>query len=163
MSREYIAKALKRLRDQSGLTANQVGVLVGKSGKTVNAWENGRGQPDAEILMQLCDIYRVNDILAEFRESPSISQITESKIEKSPAISDEALMIAERFDSLSDTNKFVVRTLVLNMSDNNDLLSGRSLILKAARDGALTMEFITREEEKTRAAALENLPSVESK
>ena len=68
MSRETIAKALKRLREQSGLTANQVGALVGKSGKTVNAWENNRGQPDAEMLMNLCDIYNVADILAEFRE-----------------------------------------------------------------------------------------------
>lgn len=68
MSRETIAKALKRLRLQSGLTADQVGKLVGRSGKTVNAWENNRGQPDAEMLMLLCDIYNVSDILAEFRE-----------------------------------------------------------------------------------------------
>lgn len=73
MSRESIAKALKRLREQSGLTADQVGALVGKSGKTVNAWENNRGQPDAEILIQLCDIYNVEDILAEFRESAEAS------------------------------------------------------------------------------------------
>lgn len=70
MSRETIAKVLKRLRDQSGLTADQVGASVGKSGKTVNAWENNRGQPDAEILIKLCDIYNVSDILAEFRETP---------------------------------------------------------------------------------------------
>lgn len=70
MSRETIAKVLKRLREQSGLTADQVGALVGKSGKTVNAWENNRGQPDAEILIKLCDIYSVSDILAEFRETP---------------------------------------------------------------------------------------------
>ncbi len=68
MSRETIAKALKRLRLQSGLTAKQVGDILGKSGKTVNAWENNRGQPDAEMLMSLCDIYNVSDILAEFRE-----------------------------------------------------------------------------------------------
>lgn len=68
MSRETIAKSLKRLREQSGLTADQVGAMVGKSGKTVNAWENNRGQPDAEILIQLCDIYKVDNILDEFRD-----------------------------------------------------------------------------------------------
>lgn len=67
MSRKDIAAALKRLREGSGLTANEVGALVGKSGKTVNAWENNRGQPDAEMLMKLCDIYHVKDILSEFR------------------------------------------------------------------------------------------------
>lgn len=66
MSKEYIASVLKRLRLQSGLTANEVGKLVGKSGKTVNGWENARSQPDAEILLQLCDIYNVDNILQEF-------------------------------------------------------------------------------------------------
>lgn len=66
MSRDYIASTLRRLREATGLTADQVGELVGKSGKTVNAWENNRGQPDAEMLMTLCDIYHVENILAEF-------------------------------------------------------------------------------------------------
>ena len=66
--REYIAQKLRQLRQKSGLTASEVGKLVGKSGKTVNAWENNHGQPDAEILIKLCDIYKVDDILSEFRE-----------------------------------------------------------------------------------------------
>ena len=68
MSRETIAKALKRLRLQSGFTAGEVGRKIGKSGKTVNAWENNHGQPDAEILIQLCDIYNVDNILKEFTD-----------------------------------------------------------------------------------------------
>ena len=71
MSREYIANVLKRLRKAKGYTADQVGELIGKSGKTVNAWENNHGQPDAEMLMMLCDIYEVKDILNEFRETPN--------------------------------------------------------------------------------------------
>lgn len=82
MSRETIAKALKRLREKSGLTATQVGEILGKSGKTVNAWENNRGQPDAETLMLLCDIYGVADILAEFREEPAEEPILLSEHEK---------------------------------------------------------------------------------
>ncbi len=81
MSRETIAKVLKRLREQSGLTADKVGKMVGKSGKTVNAWENNRGQPDAEMLMLLCDIYNVSDILAEFRDD-SKEPFTVSEHEK---------------------------------------------------------------------------------
>lgn len=56
--------------------------MVGKSGKTVNAWENNRGQPDAEILMQLCDIYNVGDILAEFRDDSSEPPFALSEKEK---------------------------------------------------------------------------------
>ena len=74
MSRDYIAHALKRLRETTGLTADEVGAKLGKSGKTVNAWENGRGQPDAEILIKLCSIYRVNNLLAEFDEENNIQK-----------------------------------------------------------------------------------------
>lgn len=72
MSRERIAKVLKRLRVESGLTAKEVGEKIGKSGKTVSAWENNHGQPDAELLIALCDIYDVDDILKEFREEKTI-------------------------------------------------------------------------------------------
>lgn len=82
MSRETIAKVLKKLRMQSGLTADQVGELLGKSGKTVNAWENNRGQPDAEALMMLCDIYKVQNILEEFKDIPEKKQILPSKKEE---------------------------------------------------------------------------------
>ena len=69
MSREYIAQKLKELRLRSGFTSDEVGKRIGKSGKTVNAWEHNHGQPDAETLIALCDIYEVDDILSEFRET----------------------------------------------------------------------------------------------
>ena len=67
MSREQIANALKRLRKTSGLTADEVGKEVGKTGKAVNAWENNRGQPDIETLIKLSDIYRTENILRSWR------------------------------------------------------------------------------------------------
>lgn len=80
MSREQISKSLKRLRENTGLTADEVGALVGKSGKTVNAWENNRGQPDAEMLIKLCDIYKVDNILEEFKGSKlnTVNQLLDS-------------------------------------------------------------------------------------
>lgn len=61
-----IPNALKRLREMSGFTINEVGEIVGKSGKTVSAWENGRGQPDIETLITLSHLYNVNNILSVF-------------------------------------------------------------------------------------------------
>ena len=54
MSREYIASVLKRLRAEQGMTADEVGEIIGKSGKTVSGWENSRCQPDADLLLKLC-------------------------------------------------------------------------------------------------------------
>ena len=81
MSREHIAKVLKELRLKSGLTAKEVGDMIGKSGKTVSAWENNHGQPDAELLIALCDIYEVDDILKAFRED-DVETIALSEHEK---------------------------------------------------------------------------------
>ncbi len=82
MSKEYISEVLKRLRLKSGLTADEVGKLVGKSGKTVNGWENSRSQPDAEIFLKLCDIYNVDDILYEFKEI--INEVKKIKFNLTP-------------------------------------------------------------------------------
>lgn len=62
-AREYMAKRLQYLRKRSGLTVDEVGSAVGKSGKTVSAWEVGRGQPDADILVALCQLFnaRISD------------------------------------------------------------------------------------------------------
>ncbi len=112
MSREYIASVLKRLREKSGLTADQVGEMIGKSGKTVNAWENNRGQPDAEILMQLCSIYNVKNILAEFNPNSEQDDIVLSKHEK-------ALIIAYR-------SNFAMQSAVdklLGIEDLNEAIS----------------------------------------
>lgn len=100
MSKKYIADTLKRLREAVGLTTTQVGDIIGKSGKTVSAWENGRGQPDAEILIQLCNIYKVNNLLAEFDET--------DMLKNESAVSDAEISMIKKYRSLDSYGKNVV-------------------------------------------------------
>ena len=74
MVRTTLAAKLKDFRTRAGLTINEVGDRIGKSGKTVSAWECGRGQPDADMLLALCDLYGVGSI-AEFygEQQPAFS------------------------------------------------------------------------------------------
>ena len=64
--RKVLADTLKRYRKAAGLSCVDVGKIVGKSDKTVDAWEHGRGQPDAEMLLQLCELYNVESISVFF-------------------------------------------------------------------------------------------------
>lgn len=57
--RAQIAKNIKRFRTNCGMNVDEVGAAVGKSGKTVSAWEVGRGQPDADTLIELCKLFHV--------------------------------------------------------------------------------------------------------
>lgn len=64
--RQNFADTLKRYRKAAGLSCLEVGGIVGKSDKTVDAWEHGRGQPDAEMLLRLCELYNVESISVFF-------------------------------------------------------------------------------------------------
>ena len=121
MSREYIAQTLKRLRLQSGLTADEVGALINKSGKTVNAWENNRGQPDAEILIKLCDIYKVDNILNEFQKNkPNDISLTvhEKKVIIAYRNKPEMQQAVDRLLEVEEKEKFISLPSAAR-SDNN--------------------------------------------
>lgn len=60
--RRILASKLKECRKRSGLSAKDVGNAVGKSEKTINAWEHGRGQPDADMLFNLRVLYKIENI-----------------------------------------------------------------------------------------------------
>ena len=102
MSKNSIAAALKRLREQSGMKADDVGALIGKSGKTVNAWENGRGQPDAETLIKLSVLYKVENLLAEFDENNELNQV--AKPEQTILTTDEKQLL-NLYNSMNDEGK----------------------------------------------------------
>lgn len=60
--RKTLAIKLKEYRELNGLTIKEVGDYIGKSEKTVSAWEHERGQPDADMLFSLCTLYHITNI-----------------------------------------------------------------------------------------------------
>ena len=67
--RESLPAKLKEMRNAAGMTVQEVGERIGKSLKTVSGWEHGRGQPDADMLLMLCELYGVKDINRFFSDS----------------------------------------------------------------------------------------------
>ena len=60
--RRILSIKLRECREKAGLTAREAGSAIGKSEKTISAWEHGRGQPDADMLFALCKLYGIEDI-----------------------------------------------------------------------------------------------------
>lgn len=58
--RDNIAKGLKAARKNANMSVDEVGSAIGKSGKTISAWEVGRGQPDGDELITLCKLFDVH-------------------------------------------------------------------------------------------------------
>lgn len=78
--RNQIARNIKKFRIERGMNVDEVGSAVGKSGKTVSAWEVGRGQPDADTLIALCRLFEV-DIKDFYGESGELSYDEKQLIE----------------------------------------------------------------------------------
>lgn len=75
-TRSKVAFLLKKFREAAGLTTRQVEEKTGKSYKTISAWENGRGQPDAEMFLKLCEVYDVPSVALFFGEDPPESDLS---------------------------------------------------------------------------------------
>ena len=88
-----LAGKLQRFRKQAGLTTVEVGEKVGKSAKTVSGWEHGRGQPDADTLFLLCELYGIKSI-AEF--------YTDHAMLDSSVLSNEEIKLLQAFRQLSE-------------------------------------------------------------
>lgn len=57
---------LRELRNQSGLTQNEIANKLGVSGQTILNWENGIYEPKINQLIQLADLFDVTvDYLVE--------------------------------------------------------------------------------------------------
>lgn len=71
MSKKYIAIKLKEYREKRGITVNEVATRYNKSIKTIYSWESGQAQPDAEILIDMCFWYGIEnlEILSEGHET----------------------------------------------------------------------------------------------
>ncbi len=91
MKNENIARVLKYYRTLNDLSINDIRTFLRKhdyvvSEKTIYAWEIGTTQPRADVLMLLCEYYKIDDVLTTFgyrdaddsllKEPLSISEIS---------------------------------------------------------------------------------------
>ena len=79
-ARAILAAKLKYYRQRSGMTIYEVGDAIGKSGKTVSAWETGHGQPDAEMFMKLYRLYGVNSMSEFFGITDAPMPVSETEL-----------------------------------------------------------------------------------
>ena len=71
MDTKKIGMFLKELRNENGMTQEQLGEKLGVSNKTISRWETGNYMPPVDCLNMLSDIYHIsiNEILGGERAS----------------------------------------------------------------------------------------------
>ncbi|OFX16715.1 MAG: hypothetical protein A2033_12890 [Bacteroidetes bacterium GWA2_31_9] len=87
---EIIGKNIKRFREKSGLSQEQVGVYLGKKREQIAYYEAGTRQPGIDELEKLSDLFGV-ELSAIFEQDEAIHNVDLALSFRSNEISDEDL------------------------------------------------------------------------
>lgn len=76
MDQVKIGSFLKTLRNEKGLTQEQLAEVVNVSRRSVSRWETGSNLPDLDVLMELADYYEVElrELLDGERKSEQMNE-----------------------------------------------------------------------------------------
>lgn len=66
-----IGDTLRESRISAGISVEQISDILTQKGykasiKTIYSWENGNSSPGPDALLEMCDIYKIDNILATF-------------------------------------------------------------------------------------------------
>lgn len=108
-----IGNRLKKLREERGLTQEELGKIVGVSDKAVSTWENDIKVPRNKRLQNLADFFNVS---VDFLLGRSDKQVDDSVIEKVLDIEDDLLKKygniyeAQKASQKNDSRKYIIIT-----------------------------------------------------
>ena len=80
MNQQKIGEFLKHLRNDKGLTQEQLAEHFYVSSRNVSRWETGRNMPDVEMLIELADFYdvEIHEIIEGERKSENVEKEKET-------------------------------------------------------------------------------------
>ena len=105
-TREYLAAKIREFRKERELTTEELGELVGRSKSAIESWESGRTQPDADKLIELCRIFKVD--IPDFYD-PSL--IARSTTRRMSSLHPEAEELVELFEKMDPESRAAILTV----------------------------------------------------
>lgn len=145
MSKKQIGESLRKYRELSGLSVNDVAEVLNQKGITISSkaiysWETGYRQPDADILLLLCKIYKINDVFEAFGYG-SLNNVNQD-------LSDNSGLITDNLD----------RHLLSLFHQLND--AGKESVLTAAEGAVMNAKYVSNSsKESTASSTIEGIVS----
>lgn len=104
MNQKKIGSFLKKLRNEKGITQEQLAELMQVSGRTISRWENGYNMPDISLLVEIADFYDVEilEIINGERKSETMEkEVKEVAVGLSEYAQSEKLLLLKRVRTVS--------------------------------------------------------------
>lgn len=103
--RILMAQRLKLIRLCANKTAEDISAATGKSIKSIWAWEQGRAQPDADMLVILRDFYGLESVGAFYGEDGGLEDLL-------------TLELKDKFEALSKDGKKKALSYINDLADS---------------------------------------------
>lgn len=148
MNPKEIGMFLKQLRNEKGITQEQLAEVLGVSGRTVSRWETGNNLPELNILVQISEFYdvEIKEILSGQRKNGNMNQELKETLLKVADYHELEKQRALKAGNLSFSVMFFVCTIaiVLQMfvTGSLSLVIGETVILVTG--GLVYLYFIVK-------------------
>ena len=135
MDQIKIGLFLKKLRNEKGLTQEELAESFGVTDRTVSRWENGRNLPDLGLLVELADFYDtdIREIIDGERKGEEMDKELKDTLQKVADYGDSQKQEAERAGSLAFGASFLICAAVITVQilwkGNLSLVMGEIVIL----------------------------------
>lgn len=145
MNPKGIGVFLKQLRNEKGITQEQLAEILGVSGRTVSRWETGTNLPDLSILIQISEYYNVEikEILNGGKSKNMDNELKETLL-KVADYNELEKQRAARSGNISFCIMFLIcaMTIIVQMlmTGNLSLIIGETVVLLAG--GLIYIFFI---------------------
>ena len=137
MNQKEVGVFLKQLRNEKGITQEQLAEIIGVSGRTISRWETGTNLPDLSILVQISEYYdvEIKEILNGERKSENMDSELKETLLKIADYNELEKQRAAKAGNLSFSIMFLVcaATIAAQMlvTGNLSLVIGETVILFA--------------------------------
>lgn len=137
MNPKEIGAFLKQLRNEKGITQEQLAEILGVSGRTVSRWETGTNLPDLSILVEISEYYNVEikEILNGERKSENMDNELKETLLKVADYNELEKRRVAKAGNLSFSIMFLVCAVTIVaqmlMTGNLSLIIGETVILFA--------------------------------
>lgn len=146
MNPKEIGAFLKQLRNEKGITQEQLAEILGVSGRTISRWETGTNLPDLSILVQISEYYNVEikEILNGERKSKNMDNELKETLLKVADYNELEKQRAARSGNISFCIMFLICAMTIIaqilMTGNLSLIIGETAVLLAG--GLIYIFFI---------------------
>lgn len=122
MNQQKTGEFLKRLREDKGLTQEQLAEQFYVSSRTVSRWETGSNMPGVDVLIELADFYDVDirELIDGERKSESMDNETKDTLKKVAAYAVKERRISKNRVATRCAGYGAITAAVFNMLFNSE-------------------------------------------